>query len=228
MSRIDLNSMPPSPLQTEPTQMNFPDLCCPRCGDRDHIDILAQLWVRVTPGGTDTAGNRDQLYTPESAATCGACNFDGTVAKFQTCGTEAIVKLQHATAIPLAMAPWWIRGIHSFDAIEVHPCCVVGSNEDRDFIETCEPEAAHFWSVYGHRRTGGVLCFEDFPTKSPPRLLPTGFAGPIRILRNDDPFIRNHIPSRTRRQAKPVRVSRSRRSTMAAQMPPFLAVTAHS
>jgi len=30
-------------------------------------------------------------------------------------------------------------------------------------IETCEPDAADFWTVYGHQREGGVTAFEDFP-----------------------------------------------------------------
>jgi hypothetical protein len=29
-----------------------------------------------------------------------------------------------------------------------------------------EPEDAHFWSVYGHHVTGGLECFEDFPTEA--------------------------------------------------------------
>jgi hypothetical protein len=53
--------------------------------------------------------------------------------------------------------------IRNFDAIEVHPCCVVGF---ADGVEMCEPEDAHFWSVYGHHVTGGLDCFEDFPTEA--------------------------------------------------------------
>lgn len=30
----------------------------------------------------------------------------------------------------------------------------------------CTPEDAEFWSVYGHCRSGGVLCLEDFPTET--------------------------------------------------------------
>ena len=65
-----------------------------------------------------------------------------------------------------AATPWWVPKIAGYDAIEVHPCCVVGFADGQEFIETCEAEDAHFWSVYGHCKTGGVECFEDFPTEA--------------------------------------------------------------
>lgn len=62
-----------------------------------------------------------------------------------------------------ALTPVWMKTLHEFDGLEIHPCRC--EREDgRTFIEQCEPEAAEFWSVYGSYRTGGVLCFEDFPT----------------------------------------------------------------
>jgi len=60
----------------------------------------------------------------------------------------------------------WMLGIRDFDAIEVHPCRVVSFADGVELVETCEPEDAHFWSVYGHYVTGGVDCFEDFPTEA--------------------------------------------------------------
>jgi hypothetical protein len=65
-----------------------------------------------------------------------------------------------------AATPSWMLTIRNFDAIEVHPCCVVGFADGVEMVETCEPEDAHFWSVYGHYVTGGLDCFEDFPTEA--------------------------------------------------------------
>jgi hypothetical protein len=76
----------------------------------------------------------------------------------------------NAPSNPIAAAfvatPSWMLAIHNFNAIEVHPCCVVGFADGVDLVETCEPEDAHFWSVYGHFVTGGIDCFEDFATKA--------------------------------------------------------------
>jgi hypothetical protein len=63
---------------------NFFDMRCPNCGDEDHIDIAAEVWVRLTSDGTDAdaSGCGDHIYTPESAAECGACGHHGTIAQF--------------------------------------------------------------------------------------------------------------------------------------------------
>jgi len=63
-----------------------------------------------------------------------------------------------------AATPFWMLAIRDFDGIEVHPCCVVGVADGIEIVETCEPADARFWSVYGHCVTGGLVCFEDFPT----------------------------------------------------------------
>src|ERR1700733_15424575 len=65
-----------------------------------------------------------------------------------------------------AVTPSWILAIGNFDAIEVHPCCVVGLSDRQEIVETCAREDAHFWSVYGHCVTGGLECFEDFSTEA--------------------------------------------------------------
>ena len=70
--------------------------------------------------------------------------------------------IEHAKAL----TPFWMRDIHQFDGLEIHPCRTERVEDGRTFIEPCEPETAEFWSVYGHCRTGGVLCFEDFPTEA--------------------------------------------------------------
>jgi hypothetical protein len=63
---------------------NFFDMRCPKCGDEDHIDIAAEVWVRLTDDGDDADASRcgDHTWTHESAATCEACGHHGTVADF--------------------------------------------------------------------------------------------------------------------------------------------------
>lgn len=60
--------------------------------------------------------------------------------------------------------PRWHRRIHLFDGLEVSPCRVVGFANETPFVETCEPDEAQFWTVCGHRRSGGVEAFRDFAT----------------------------------------------------------------
>ena len=63
---------------------NFLDLRCPECGDQDRIDILAELWVRVTDNGTNADASCDgaHFYTPKSTAQCARCAYWATVADF--------------------------------------------------------------------------------------------------------------------------------------------------
>src|SRR5580704_12872697 len=66
-----------------------------------------------------------------------------------------------------ALTPDWMRNIRSFDALEIHPCAVVGHDSmGGEIVEPCEPDDAHFWTVYGHYRSGGVDAFEDFKTEA--------------------------------------------------------------
>jgi hypothetical protein len=61
----------------------------------------------------------------------------------------------------------WMRNIYHYDALEIHPCAVIGRDLfRRDIVEQCEPKEAHVWTVYGHLRNGGVHDFEDFPTEA--------------------------------------------------------------
>jgi hypothetical protein len=73
--------------------------------------------------------------------------------------------IEHAKAL----TPFWMRDIHQFDGLEIHPCRAESVEKGTPFIEQCTPESAEFWSVYGHYKTGGVSCFEDFPTKAQAR-----------------------------------------------------------
>jgi hypothetical protein len=64
-----------------------------------------------------------------------------------------------------AVTPSWMLAIRDYDAIEVHPCCIVDRTEGIESVEQCEAKDADFWSVYGHSVDGGIHCFEDFPTE---------------------------------------------------------------
>jgi ribosomal protein S27E len=64
---------------------NFFDMRCPQCGDEDHIDIHAAVWLRVCDNGTDAdaSENGDHEFTPDSPALCAACGHCGTVREFE-------------------------------------------------------------------------------------------------------------------------------------------------
>ncbi len=66
-----------------------------------------------------------------------------------------------------ALTPWWMMEIVSFDGLEIHPVQELTDESDgSQYCEQCEPSEAHFWSVYGHLKEGGVLCIEDFATEA--------------------------------------------------------------
>jgi hypothetical protein len=66
-----------------------------------------------------------------------------------------------------ALTPRWMQNIRDFDALEIHPCAVIGNDSlDNPIVEQCEPEDARFWSFFGHLRTGGMEDFEDFATEA--------------------------------------------------------------
>ena len=82
--------------------------------------------------------------------------------------------IEHAKAA----TPFWMMEIQKFDAIEVHPVCDLNWNDEEEGLrpfrgdperethcEQCQPHEAHFWSVYGHLKEGGLECFEDFATR---------------------------------------------------------------
>ena len=61
-----------------------------------------------------------------------------------------------------APTPFWLKNIHDYDGLEIHPVCTIKEQDGTTFEEICEPEEADMWSVYGHLKTGGIECFEDF------------------------------------------------------------------
>ena len=70
-----------------------------------------------------------------------------------------------------SVTPWWMHRIREFDALEIHPCCVVETMPDGKEAEAiCDRADAQFWSVYGHYvpggQCGGLECFEDFETEA--------------------------------------------------------------
>lgn len=70
---------------------NFLDLRCPKCSDQDHLDILAEVWLRVTSDGTDADasadGNHD--YTPRSLTRCNSCGHTARLREFETDEVES-------------------------------------------------------------------------------------------------------------------------------------------
>jgi hypothetical protein len=80
---------------------------------------------------------------------------------------------------PNPHAPAWAKEIHACDRLEIWPVCDLNWNDEeqgpRPFnahddheahCETCDADKAHFWSVYGHLKTGGLTCFADFATEA--------------------------------------------------------------
>ena len=66
-----------------------------------------------------------------------------------------------------AITPRWLLRIWEFDALEIHPCAVIGKDSTgADISAPCEREEADFWTVYGHYRTGGTDDFGDFATEA--------------------------------------------------------------
>lgn len=54
------------------------------------------------------------------------------------------------------------------DGFEVHPCRVIGEDEQgRAILEQCDEDSPDIsaWSVYGHLKTGGLECLADFENR---------------------------------------------------------------
>lgn len=82
-----------------------------------------------------------------------------------------------------AVTPWWMMEIRRFDGLELHPVrdlkwdenergprpFNLPGDDEETWCEPCEEHEAHFWSVYGHLREGGIECLEDFETESAAR-----------------------------------------------------------
>ena len=58
------------------------------------------------------------------------------------------------------------KSIARFDGLEVSPVAEFTDN-GTPYCERVEnPTEAHFWSLYGHLRDGGVECLEDYDTET--------------------------------------------------------------
>ena len=59
-------------------------MACPQCGKDDEIDVLASLYVRLTPDGTDanTSHDGEHAWSPQSATKCCACGHSGIAREF--------------------------------------------------------------------------------------------------------------------------------------------------
>lgn len=68
-------------------------------------------------------------------------------------------------ALAWALTPGWMRDILDYDGLEIHPVRRVEIAGTPCF-EPCAPEEAACWSVFGHRKTGGLESFEDFESRS--------------------------------------------------------------
>lgn len=75
--------------------------------------------------------------------------------------------------------PYWRKRIMYCDGLEIQPIRdaswddakqgprpFLASGENESNCEPCAPAEAHFWSVYGHLKGGGIDCFEDFATQA--------------------------------------------------------------
>lgn len=76
-------------------------------------------------------------------------------------------KLTNITVVEQAKAEkrHWIMNISVYDGLEILPCRSEPLNEAGEtYTEPCEPKEVHFWTVYGHYKSGGCEAFEDFET----------------------------------------------------------------
>ena len=60
------------------------NICCPKCGSDDQIDVCANVWVRLCANGTDVFGseNGDQEWDDDSPCSCHVCDYYGPVGSF--------------------------------------------------------------------------------------------------------------------------------------------------
>ena len=55
-----------------------------------------------------------------------------------------------------SLTPWWMLRIREFDALEIHPCTIIGSDSTGvEIVEPCEPGATNFWII---QMNSGIVC----------------------------------------------------------------------
>ena len=59
-------------------------MACPKCGKDDELDVLASLYVRLTPDGSDanTSHDGEHAWSSLSATKCCACGHTGIAREF--------------------------------------------------------------------------------------------------------------------------------------------------
>lgn len=135
-------------------------------GDFDNFALFS-CYVNGTPAAAIVAVNRDEngedfLITPLFVSITG----------------DMVLTDHEGIAVTCPDAPIWISAIFQCDALEIWPVCDLNWNDEeqgpRPFkahddhethCETCDADKAHFWSVYGHLKNGGLTCLEDFATE---------------------------------------------------------------
>ena len=67
-------------------------------------------------------------------------------------------------AAAFAATPWWMLAIRNFDAIEVHPCCVVGVAGGIEIVETRARRRSVLVGLWPLRDRGPRM-FRRFPDR---------------------------------------------------------------
>jgi hypothetical protein len=75
-----------------------------------------------------------------------------------------------------ATTPEWMRNIQEYDALEIHPCQIIGRDAaGNEYAEICNnPADADFWTVYGHLKTGALMTSRTFPRRRKQTFFTTG------------------------------------------------------
>lgn len=69
---------------------------CPKCGSPNEIEICAFISVRLASNGaeiTDEAYIDGSYWSPENAAGCEACGFEGAVKDFVSSSPAGVISL---------------------------------------------------------------------------------------------------------------------------------------
>jgi len=63
------------------TVKDYHEMVCPSCGSDESLDVVATVWVRLTPDGSDAALSQDgsHEWDNDSFCCCNACDWNGRV-----------------------------------------------------------------------------------------------------------------------------------------------------
>src|SRR6266403_3377975 len=133
--------------------------CCPKCGSTAPFDVAVTTIKRMFDDGSEAYGNADEEFCGNSYCKCFKCNLIGTVATFRP---------RDEVAQPRPIR----RDLPVYDAVEVHPCVLVGVthpiNKTHGVYDLCDeddPDIAT-WCVYLHCVQGGIQSVADCVTKA--------------------------------------------------------------